>query len=314
VSVLAVGTVAFDSIETPFGGVENVLGGSATYIALAGRYLCQPIALVAVVGGDFPESYMNRLTVSGLDLQGVAVKKEGKTFAWGGRYHYDLNERDTLYTDLNVLADFQPQVPTDYCNSRILCLGNLAPSIQASVIDQVDSPDLIICDTMNYWITHAPEDLNIILGRIDCLIVNDAEARELSGEPNLVKAARLIREMGPKVLVVKKGEHGALLFADGVVFSAPAFPIEDITDPTGAGDAFMGGFAGYLAKCGSYDLEHLKCAVIFGSVMASFAVEEFGPQRLYDLNAEEISARMSAFRILSRIPDAESAIIMDMQS
>ncbi len=313
-SILAVGTVAFDSIETPFGGVQQILGGSATYISLAGRYLCAPIGLVAVVGGDFPESYMDKLRVDGLDLAGVAVDDEGKTFSWGGRYHYDLNVRDTLYTDLNVLATFKPDVPKHLRDSQIVCLGNLSPSVQASVIDQMEDPDMIICDTMNYWITHTLDELRSILGRIDCLIVNDAEARELSGEPNLVRAARAIREMGPEILVIKKGEHGALLFADGVVFSAPAFPLEDICDPTGAGDAFMGGFAGYLAQAGVYDLPSLKRAVIFGSVMASFTVEAFGPRSLYNLSSVEINKRLDAFKLLSEIPAGSTTFLQATKS
>ena len=301
-SILAVGTVAVDTIETPFGSVNRVLGGSATYIAMAARYLSRPVGLLAVVGGDFPESYMRTLASCDLDLEGIEVKKEGKTFSWGGKYHYDLNERDTLFTHLNVLADFKPVVPEAYRKGEVVCLGNLDPDIQCDVLDQMEAPEMVICDTMNYWIEHTPEGLCRVLERIDCLIVNDAEARELSGEPNLVKAARIIRALGPKILVIKKGEHGALLFADGVVFSAPAYPLEEIQDPTGAGDAFMGGFAGYLACHKRYDVDHLKRAVIYGSAMASFTVEEFGPQRLLDLKDAEIRMRINAFLTLSHIP------------
>ncbi|WP_456427936.1 PfkB family carbohydrate kinase [Rhodocaloribacter sp.] len=301
-SILAVGTVAVDSIETPFGSVNRVLGGSATYISMAARYLSRPVGLLAVVGGDFPETYMHTLASCDLDLQGIEVKEDEKTFSWGGKYHYDLNDRDTLFTHLNVLANFEPVVPEAYRKSEVVCLGNLDPDIQCEVLDQMNGPEMVICDTMNYWIENTPEGLCRVLERIDCLIVNDAEARELSGEPNLVKAARIIRALGPEILVIKKGEHGALLFADGVVFSAPAYPLEEIQDPTGAGDAFMGGFAGYLASRNRYDIDHLRRAVIYGSAMASFTVEEFGPHRLLALKEAEILKRINAFLTLSHIP------------
>ncbi|MDX1548398.1 MAG: PfkB family carbohydrate kinase, partial [Rhodothermales bacterium] len=252
-SILAIGTVAFDTIETPFETVPRVLGGSATYITLAARYFCQPVRLVAVVGQDFPEDYLATLRDGGIDLGGLVVDDEGKTFAWGGRYHYDLNDRDTLFTDLNVLEHFEPVVPEGFRDSRIVCLGNLDPTIQRRVLDQVDAPDLVVCDTMNFWIEHTPESLRETLRCIDCLIINDAEARELAGEANLVRAARTIRAMGPQILIIKKGEHGAMLFLDDCVFAAPAYPLEDIQDPTGAGDTFMGGFAGYLARAGRID-------------------------------------------------------------
>ncbi len=301
-SVLAIGTVAFDVIETPFRSAQKVLGGSATYITLAARYFTDPVRLVAVVGGDFPASYLDTLRDNGIDLKGLVVNREGKTFAWGGRYHYDLNQRDTLFTHLNVLETFDPVVPQPYRDSRIVCLGNLDPTIQRRVLDQIDRPDLIVCDTMNYWIKNTPESLRETLQRIDCLIINDSEARELAGEPNLILAARLIREMGPRILVIKKGEHGAMLFLDDVIFVAPAYPLEDIQDPTGAGDAFMGGFAGYLAREGRIDADALKCAVIYGSAMASFVVERFGPERLLPLTEEVIDTRLQAFRDLSAIP------------
>ena len=301
-SILTVGTVAFDSIETPFGSVEHILGGSATYISLAARYLCERVGLVAVVGSDFPDNYFMLLRERGLDLSGIQVDASGCTFAWAGRYHYDLNQRDTLETRLNVLETFNPVVPQAFRDSRILCLGNLDPSIQCQVLDQMQAPELVICDTMNFWIKHTPEGLRHLLGRIDCLIVNDAEAREISDEPNLVRAARMIREMGPRILVIKKGEHGALLFVEDSVFSAPAFPLEDIEDPTGAGDAFMGGFAGYLANCRTISLDSLKCAVIHGSALASFTVERFGPDRLLELTPGEIKTRVKGFRNLSDIP------------
>ncbi len=301
-SILAIGTVAFDVIETPFKSAEQVLGGSATYITLAARYFTDPVRLVAVVGNDFPESYINILRDQGVDLGGLEVDAEGKTFAWGGRYHYDLNQRDTLYTHLNVLETFDPVVPEAYRKSRVVCLGNLDPDIQRRVLDQMDGPELVVCDTMNFWIENTPQSLRMLLKRIDCLIINDSEARELAEEPNLIVAARLIRAMGPRVLVIKKGEHGAMLFIDDVVFVAPAYPLEDIQDPTGAGDVFMGGFAGYIAREEHINTEALKRAVIYGSAMASFSVERFGPDRLLDLTEEEINTRLDAFRDLSTIP------------
>ncbi len=298
-SILVVGTVAVDDIETPFGAQKNVLGGSATYIGRAARFFCEPVRLVAVVGGDFPDAYMERLRTSGMDLDGLEVDPDGKTFAWGGKYHYDLNDRETLFTDLNVLATFDPKVPQAYRDSRIVCLGNLDPVIQRKVLEQVEQPDLVVLDTMNFWIEHTPEALRETLKLVDCLIINDAEARELANEPNLVKAASKIRAMGPKVLVIKKGEHGALLFANGTVFSAPAYPLEDIEDPTGAGDTFLGGFAGYLARNRDHSLEHLKRAVIYGSALASYCVEAFGPARLFELDEEAIATRVGAFRMLA---------------
>ncbi len=302
VSVLVVGTVAFDSIETPFGAVDQVLGGSATYIALAARYFTRPVRLVGVVGGDFPEAYVDVLRQDGVDLDGLQVEPAGRTFAWKGRYHYDLNQRDTLATDLNVLESFDPVLPEAYRDSRVVCLGNLDPAIQQRVLDQVERPDLVVCDTMNFWIEHTPDSLRDTLRRVDCLIINDAEARELSGEANLVRAARLIREMGPEILIVKKGEHGALLFANGTVFSAPAYPLEDIHDPTGAGDTFAGGFVGYLARAGSFEADVLRQAVVYGSAMASFCVERFGPERLIGLTRDEVDRRAEAFRELAHIP------------
>lgn len=301
-SVLAVGTVAFDSIETPFGAADQVLGGSATYITLAARYFSEPVRLVGVVGYDFPDAYLDVLRRGGVDLEGLKADPDGLTFAWKGRYHYDLNQRDTLATDLNVLQTFDPVVPEAYRDSRIVCLGNLDPTIQRRVLEQVERPDLVVCDTMNFWIEHTPDSLRETLALVDCLIINDAEARELSGEPNLVKAARAIRDMGPDILIIKKGEHGALLFADGTVFSAPAYPLEDIHDPTGAGDTFAGGFAGYLARSGTYDADSLRRAVIYGSAMASFCVERFGPERLIGLGEEELDQRVDAFRELAHIP------------
>lgn len=302
-SLLAVGTVALDSVETPFGAADKLLGGSATYITLAARYFTTDVRLVAVVGHDFPEAYLERFHENDVDVGGLEVDSTGKTFAWSGRYHYDMNQRDTLETQLNVLETFDPVVPEPYRDSRVVCLGNLEPGIQRRVLEQVEQPELVVCDTMNFWIEHTPESLRETLALVDCLIINDAEARELSGEPNLIRAAGLIRAMGPKTLIIKKGEHGALLFTEDAVFSAPAYPLEDLHDPTGAGDVFMGGFAGYLAREGHYDQEHLKRAVIYGSAMASYAVERFGPERLFDLTQEEIHIRAEAFHDLSAIPE-----------
>ena len=301
-SILAVGTVALDSIETPFGAEDNVLGGSATYITLAARYFCQDVRLVGVVGRDFPAEYMNVLRRSGVDLDGLEVDPDGLTFAWAGKYHFDLNNRETLATHLNVLQTFQPVVPEAYRDSKIVCLGNLDPEIQRNVLEQVRDPELVVCDTMNYWIENTPDSLRETLRHVDCLIINDGEARQLADEANLVRAARAIRKMGPESLIIKKGEHGALLFTEEVIFSAPAYPLEDIQDPTGAGDTFAGGFVGYLIHEGRKSRDGFKRAVIYGSAMASFCVERFGPDRLFDLQESEIHARVDSFRELSAVP------------
>lgn len=301
-SLLVVGTVAFDDIETPFTSGVGILGGSATYAALAAHYVVDSVALVGVVGGDFPEAYVDLLRDRGIRTDGLVVQAAGKTFAWGGRYRYDLNQRDTLFTDLNVLETFDPVVPEAYRTSRIVCLGNLDPIIQGRVLDQVQAPDFVVCDTMNYWIEHTHEHLLALLGRIDCLLVNDSEARQLANEPNLLLAARKIQAMGPQFLVIKKGEHGAMLFGSGTVFVAPAYPVEDIHDPTGAGDGFMGGFGGYLARSGERDPGALRHAVVYGSAMASFVVERLGPERLLGLTGQDIATRIEAFRALSEIP------------
>lgn len=301
-SVLAVGTVAFDRIETPFGKRDRALGGSATYITLASRFMTDDVKLVAVVGNDFPEEYVSVLRDRGINLDGLEFRTDEKTFAWGGKYHYDLNNRDTLYTDLNVLTSFDPVLPSSYRDAKIVCLGNLDPTVQEKVMDQVDSPELVLADSMNFWIEHTPNELRTLLGRIDCLVINDSEARELADEPNLVIAAKKIRELGPKTLIIKKGEHGALMFAGETIFSVPAYPLEDIQDPTGAGDAFMGGFAGYLAGCGDITLDALKHALVYGSVVASFTVEKFGPEGLYELSRADIHQRIDAFRDLTAIP------------
>jgi sugar/nucleoside kinase (ribokinase family) len=306
--VLVVGTVAFDSIETPFGHAERILGGSATYIGLAARFLAAPVRLCAVVGRDFPDEHVALLRERGLDLEGLVRDRDGDTFFWAGRYHYDLNQRDTLATHLNVLAGFEPDLPPSYRDSRVLCLGNLDPAVQARVLDQVQGrdgagPDFVVMDTMNFWIEQTPEALRAVLGRVDALVINDAEARQLAREPNLVRAARAIRAMGPETLVIKKGEHGALLFAGDTVFAAPAYPLEDLHDPTGAGDTFLGGLAGHLARVGRYDVEALKQAVVVGSALASFVVEAFGPEPLLRLTPEGVDERVAAFHRLSAIPE-----------
>ncbi len=302
-SVLAVGTVAFDRIETPFGKRDRALGGSAMYITMAARFMCNDVRLVAVAGEDFPEEYIEDMRSRGIDLRGLEIKPDELTFAWGGKYHYDLNNRDTLYTDLNALSSFNPVLPDAYLDSKILCLGNLDPVIQNSVLSQVTNPSIVICDTMNYWIENTPHQLNNILSKVDCLVINDSEARELSGTANLVVAARKIRGMGPKIIVVKKGEHGALLFVEDTIFSVPAYPLEDIQDPTGAGDAFMGGFAGYLSGCADINLDALKSALVYGTAIASFTVEHFGPEGLYNLSMTDIYHRIGAFRNLTSIPE-----------
>ena len=301
-SVLAVGTVAFDRIETPFGKRERALGGSAMYITMAARFMSDDVKLIAVVGNDFPNEYIEDMRSRGIDLSGLEIRKDELTFAWGGRYHYDLNQRDTIYTDLNVLSSFHPVISEGHKESKVLCIGNLDPIVQNSVLDQVVRPSIVICDTMNYWIENTPDQLKKILPKVDCLVINDSEARELSGEPNLVVASRKIRDMGPQIVVVKKGEHGALMFAEGTFFTVPAYPLEDIQDPTGAGDAFMGGFAGYLSGCPEINLDALKSALVHGSAIASFTVEHFGPEGLYDLTKAEIEKRIKAFQLLTSIP------------
>ncbi|MEZ4698998.1 MAG: PfkB family carbohydrate kinase [Rhodothermales bacterium] len=302
-SILAIGTVAFDSIETPYGSADRVLGGSATYITLAARFFCEPVRLVGVVGADFPEPYIEALRGCGVDLDGLEVDRGGETFAWAGRYHDDMNGRDTLATHLNVLQTFSPKLPPRFRDSRIVCLGNLDPTIQMQVLDQMESPDLVICDTMNFWIDHTPDALQRLLGRIDCLMINDEEARQLAGESNLLLAARAIMAKGPRILVIKKGEHGAIVVDDESVFAFPAFPLERIQDPTGAGDTFMGGFAGYLTREGRYTSDSIRRAILYGSALASFTVERFGPERLLHLQADEINERVAAYRRITHLPE-----------
>jgi sugar/nucleoside kinase (ribokinase family) len=302
-SVLVVGSVAYDGLETPFGKVDRILGGSASYISLASSYFSQHNRLVGVVGNDFQESDLQRLRARDIDLNGLQVDASGKTFFWAGRYHYDLNSRDTLDTQLNVFERFNPVIPDAYRDSDIVCLGNIQPALQGRVLDQIHKPKLVVADTMNFWIEGARAELLDTLRRVDVLIINDSEARELSGESNLIKAARAIREMGPERLIIKKGEHGALLFTVDGIFSAPAFPVLDLFDPTGAGDTFLGGFSGWLDRSGDLSDANFRRAVIFGTVMASLCVERFGPERLYELDQSEIENRYSAIRMLSEIPN-----------
>lgn len=302
-SILIVGSVAYDGIETPFGKRDRILGGSATYLSLTSSYFSEDVRLVGVVGNDFAQSDIELFKNKGINLDGLQTDDTGKTFFWAGRYHFDLNTRDTLDTQLNVFERFNPVIPEKFKSSDYVCLGNIAPSLQSIVLDQVSNPKLVILDTMNFWIEGAKDDLVKALKRVDVLIINDSEARELSGEPNLVKASAIIRDMGPSTLIIKKGEHGALLFMGEEIFAAPGFPVLDIFDPTGAGDTFMGGFAGWLAKTDDLSPENMRRAVIYGSVMASYCVEKFGPERLMNLSQDAIQYRYDAFRELSEIPD-----------
>jgi sugar/nucleoside kinase (ribokinase family) len=295
-SLVVVGTVAFDAIETPFGKTDKIVGGAASYIALASSYFNPDIALVSVIGDDFPEAFLNTLKGTGVNLDGLEIRKGEKSFFWSGKYHNDLNSRDTLDTQLNVLADFKPVVPAYARNSDFLMLGNLVPAVQKSVIEQMTArPKLIVMDTMNFWMDVALDDLKTNLKMIDVLTINDEEARQLSGEYSIVKAARKILAMGPKFLVIKKGEHGALLFSENEVFFAPALPLEEVFDPTGAGDSFAGGFIGYLSKTRDISFDNMKRAVIFGSAMASFTVEKFGTERLIGLSESDVQERVQEF-------------------
>ncbi|ASZ10155.1 bifunctional hydroxymethylpyrimidine kinase/phosphomethylpyrimidine kinase [Chitinophaga pendula] len=295
-SLIVVGSMAFDEIETPFGKSGRIIGGSGTFIAWAASNFVQPINQVSVVGGDFPQSELDALTAKGVALDGVQIKKDEKSFYWAGRYHMDMNTRDTLATELNVLGDFQPVIPDSYQGSDFLILGNLTPQVQMSVIDQLKvRPKLIVMDTMNFWMDIALDDLKKVLKKVDVLLVNDGEARQLSGEYSLVKAARKIQEMGPRYLIIKKGEHGALLFHENHVFFAPAMPLDEVFDPTGAGDTFAGGFIGHLAKTKDISFENMKTAIIVGSAMASFCVEKFGTDRLKEISMADINTRIEQF-------------------
>ena len=298
--LLIVGTVAFDAIETPFGKTDKILGGAATYIGLSASFFKLKSAIVSVVGDDFPQEYLDLLSKRDIDISGIEVVNGGKTFFWSGKYHNDLNSRDTLETQLNVLADFQPQVPANFKNADVVMLGNLHPLVQASVLDQMqEKPKLVVLDTMNFWMDCALAELLAVISRVDVITINDEEARQLSGEYSLVKAAAKIHKMGPKYVVIKKGEHGALLFHDKQVFFAPALPLEEVFDPTGAGDTFAGGFSGFLAQSENISFNNMKNAIIYGSNLASFCVEKFGTERMVDLESDEVASRLQQFRALT---------------
>jgi sugar/nucleoside kinase (ribokinase family) len=298
-SLITVGTMAFDAIETPFGKTDKITGGSALYVAYAASNFVKPVQQVSIVGYDFPKEEMEELKKRGVQLEGVEIVPDKKSFFWSGRYHEDMNSRDTLVTDLNVLADFNPKIPDSYQGAEFLMLGNLSPDVQLSVIKQLKKrPKLIVMDTMNFWMEIAMPGLKEVLKHVDLLMVNDAEARQLSGDFSLVKAAKKIMDMGPKYLIIKKGEHGALLFHGTDVFFAPALPLEEVFDPTGAGDTFAGGFIGHLAKTGDISFENMKRGIIVGSAMASFCVEKFGPTRLKEITQKDITNRIEQFKEL----------------
>ncbi len=299
--LVIVGTVAFDAIETPFGKTDKILGGAATYIGLATSQFNVDAAIVSVVGGDFPQSYLDLLANKNIDISNLEVVKEGKTFFWSGKYHNDMNTRDTLVTELNVLEHFSPVVPKHYKDAEIVMLGNLHPLVQQSVLDQMHKkPKLSILDTMNFWMDIALKDLLAVIKNVDVITINDEEARQLTGEYALVTAAKKIHAMGPKYVVIKKGEHGALLFHNDNVFYAPALPLEDVFDPTGAGDTFAGGFAGYLAKTGDFSFENMKKAVVYGSTLASFCVQKFGTEQMQQLTSEAVRKRLLQFKELTQ--------------
>jgi sugar/nucleoside kinase (ribokinase family) len=299
--LIIVGTVAFDAIQTPFGKTDKILGGAATFIGLAASQFDIDGAIVSVVGGDFPKEYIDMLEDKGLDISSLEVVENGKTFFWSGKYHNDMNSRDTLATELNVLADFKPVVPESYKDAKVVMLGNLHPLVQLGVIEQMNAkPDLVILDTMNFWMDSALGDLMKVISKVDVITINDEEARQLTGEYSLVVAAKKIMTMGPKFVVIKKGEHGALLFFEDEMFYAPALPLKEVFDPTGAGDTFAGGFAGYLTKTGDYSFENLKKAVIYGSALASFSVEKFGTERMTNLKKEELYERIVQFKNLTQ--------------
>ncbi len=299
--LVIVGTVAFDAIETPFGKTDKILGGAATYIGLAASQFNIDAAIVSVVGGDFPQEYLTLLKDKNIDLTALEIVKDGKTFFWSGKYKNDLNSRDTLDTQLNVLADFNPKVPAQYKDAEIVMLGNLHPAVQLSVIEQMaEKPKLIILDTMNFWMDNTMDLLKEVISKVDVITINDEEARQLTGEYSLVVAARKIQQMGPKYVVIKKGEHGALLFHEEQIFFAPALPLEEVFDPTGAGDTFAGGFAGYLSKTNDLSFDNMKNAVIYGSTLASFCVEKFGTERMQSLTKAELQKRLKQFKSLTQ--------------
>ena len=299
--LLIVGTVAFDAIETPFGKTDKILGGAGTYIGLSASFFNLQSAIVSVVGDDFPQEYLDLLTARNIDISGLEIVKGGKTFFWSGLYHNDLNSRDTLATELNVLADFQPKVPQNFKDADVVMLGNLHPLVQSSVLDQMEvKPKLVVLDTMNFWMDCALPELLEVMKRIDVITINDEEARQLSGEYSLVKAAAKIHTMGPKYVVIKKGEHGALLFHNENIFFAPALPLEEVFDPTGAGDTFAGGFTGFIAQSENVSFDNMKNAVIYGSNLASFCVEKFGTERMLTLDKKEVVSRLKQFKSLTQ--------------
>lgn len=307
-SLLTVGSVAFDAIETPFGKTDKIIGGAGTYIALASSFFNIEQKIVSVVGEDFPQEMLDQLKSRNIDLDGLQVKEGEKTFFWSGKYHNDMNSRDTLITELNVLEHFDPIIPESYQGVDYLMLGNLSPQVQSTVIERLaERPKLIAMDTMNFWMDIAMDDLKKTISMVDVLIINDEEARQLSGEYSLMKASKVIRDMGPKILIIKKGEHGALLFNNDEVFFAPALPLEEVFDPTGAGDTFAGGFMGYIASTDDYSFENMKRAIIHGSALASFCVEKFGTERLTDITNEDIEKRIAKFVALSNF-DMEQVI------
>ena len=299
--LLAVGTVAFDAIETPFGKTDKILGGSGTFVGLAASQFGVETGVVSVVGGDFPQEYLDMMNARGINTDGIEIIKEGKTFFWSGKYHNDMNSRDTLITELNVLENFQPVVPENFKDADIVMLGNLHPLVQASVLEQMSKrPKLVVLDTMNFWMDISLNELHDVLKKVDVITINDEEARQLSGEYSLVNAAKKIHEMGPKYVVIKKGEHGALLFNEGNMFFAPALPLAEVFDPTGAGDTFAGGFCGYLTKTQDVSFDNMKNAIIYGSNLASFCVEKFGTERMQELTEKEVKNRLQSFKDLTQ--------------
>ena len=299
-SLLSIGTVAFDALETPYGKTDKIIGGSCTYIALSAAFFLPKVNVVAVVGDDFPQEYMDTLTSRGINLDGLQIKKGEKSFFWAGKYHNNMNSRDTLVTELNVLADFKPAIPASYQDCEYLMLGNLTPQVQIEAIQGLNKrPKLVVMDTMNFWMDVAMDDLKRVLTMVDVLCINDEEARQLSEQYSLRTAAKLIMAMGPKTLIIKKGEHGALLFQGDRMFYCPALPLEDVFDPTGAGDTFVGGFIGYLAKTDDISFENMRRAIVHGSAMASFCVEKFGTERLFEITEADLASRVNEFRELA---------------
>ena len=299
-SLLSIGTVAFDALETPYGKTDKIIGGSCTYIALSAAFFLPKVNVVAVVGDDFPKEYMDTLTSRGINLDGLQIKKGEKSFFWAGKYHNNMNSRDTLVTELNVLADFKPVIPASYQDCDYLMLGNLTPQVQIEAIQGLNKrPKLVVMDTMNFWMDVAMDDLKRVLTMVDVLCINDEEARQLSEQYSLRTAARLIMAMGPKTLIIKKGEHGALLFQGDRMFYCPALPLEEVFDPTGAGDTFVGGFIGYLAKTDDISFENMRKAIVHGSAMASFCVEKFGTERLFEITEADLASRVNEFKELA---------------